>query len=266
MAKFSITATSGTGTALESHIENKTMFTGPLPFYPGIHPPVNTIWVYGEQVLRHLGPELATVYLAYQGIKYTRTKMPGLRGTKRRMAKTSPRLAKLERQVQGLKPSVESWQFAYSPGITSGWNKAQLDLTEDFKATGQFGNSVLGDRYKNLSLKHTHYFSPQILQARVLVYFHRRVGASFNPNNDGAGFVNHPDPAFIHVVSDRYLTPPNGTTGFSVSFNDSLRGRQTIINRNNAILEAGELSVLIMWNSSGIGGIKTDTQLFYLNK
>lgn len=161
------------------------------------------------------------------------------------------RLMNLQRQLNGLKPTVEFFRFSDShTNITSSWNVSDHLVTDTFKASAQFSDSVLGDRFRNVSLEHRHQVPPTVNNFRVLVYFTRRVGTTYLPALTATGFTQIPDPSFIYVISDRYLNQPNDSSGSQFVFKDSLKGLTTIINRSaSSALEKGELIVMIMTGS-----------------
>lgn len=201
----------------------------------------------------------------------------GLRGTRARRARTTYdmpltrrgipiRIKNLERQLKGLRPHLECFRESFTHSTGTGVTRVGHDITAGFIASSQYTNSVLGDTYKNVYLRSTHIFPPEAQAIRVLVYRLMRPGASFAPSNTEEGFVTPPDPAFVKLITDKYITPPNGNTGTCFTLTHYLGNYETVINRSNSnVIEKGEFFMLIQTKGNGTATSTNYTQLYYRN-
>lgn len=120
------------------------------------------------------------------------------------------RLAVLERKVRGLKPERKHFFFTdlLIKSAALGFGRKDGNITTSFHGWANFRDNVLGDKWKNHSLKLALRCDNYNGMIRLVVYYPKRVGDTWSPTNIGA----IPDPNDTVVLYDRVLRPDPGTT------------------------------------------------------
>lgn len=176
------------------------------------------------------------------------------------------KLRQLQRQINKQKPAIENHRASWTHSIASGFNKDSNAITTDFTGSPDFRKTIIGDRFTNLYLKHTHVFPSTCIDARVLVYATRRTGVTFNPALTAAGYATIPDPAFVRVLSDNYITFTQ-SRGKTVKLFTPLKNIQTVYNESSDTLENGEIYMMVMTQGNSVGSVVySSSQLHVRNK
>jgi len=206
-----------------------------------------------------------------------------LRGTRARVNKWQNGSQKitLQNQITSLKRQVnrnkaETLYFRYDGQIDgpagSGNKIHNLIPTHNLITNPHFRTDVTGDRWINKFLKLKFYIEPDVNAFRIVAYIPKKTGNRFTPSR----FTAFPDPSAFTILRDKLLTRTEtddidriaSRQAYTTTIN--LRNRQSVYNSNNAILEKGELVVMLMSNGSdSTAGTKQYDyayELIYCNK
>lgn len=172
----------------------------------------------------------------------------------------------LQRQINHQKPSIENSLSTHTTTAGSaGYARTNHNITNSLVTSADFSKIVIGDRFSNLYLQHTHVFPVAVTNARVLVLHTRRTGVTPSFGLNDTGFAQPVDPNFCTVLSEHYINLDNARPK-TVKLRTNLRNITTVYNRSTSILESGEIYMIVMYNASTGTTATSQAQIFFRNK
>lgn len=181
---------------------------------------------------------------------------PRLRGTgAARYAKFTYKPATLQNQVDALrrkvnqqKPETQYWLDTKRvvTTVASGYEEATYTLTQLFIANTNFRSQVLGDRWQNVMLRlNLAAFFQNITQARIIVYAAKKPATTMTFTD----VLGIPDPNAFTIFWDEFILADHATQKKEIKRMIPLNV-QTLYNTDTAVLERGDIKMLLMLQSS----------------
>lgn len=166
-------------------------------------------------------------------------------------------VAALKRKVSKNKAAPYSFRQVLqfdAPTVAGAYVLHTINLTDRFVTSSTYHDNVTGDWFINKSLNLKMTLVGDLLRYRVIVYKPRRVGTSFAPGENAAGYVSHPDAAAFNVMRDVYSAPIEADSPRSISLRIPLRDMKTCFDTDTNLIEQGEIKVALLYQSNELSG------------
>lgn len=175
---------------------------------------------------------------------------------------------RLERQVARNRPERQYFTDGTNTSSFSlGYSSVDTDITSELVGSAGFRNKITGDKWMNESLKFMFYTSNgQINHVRVVIYSHKRPGASVSWGTGISSLNLLPDPSAVKIYYDRTFNQVASASTQIHGQGFALCKSLTLYNSDSGTIERNAIRIAFIVDSDGSCDVAWSAELALRNK